>query len=132
MHSKTQREHDYMWSKVLRGKAPHHGKVITIKPAVIISTRKLPPFYNKGNYSSEWNSGLRQVIRTRDGFACKVCAIENPPYLNVHHIDYNKANLKESNLISLCPSCHYKTNRHRQAWYRHLYQLIRTLNPEYA
>ena len=34
-----------------------------------------------------------------------------------HHIDYNKDNLDESNLILLCKKCHGKTNHnHRDKW----------------
>jgi len=31
-------------------------------------------------------------------------------------IDYNKENLEESNLISLCMPCHRKTNFNRDYW----------------
>ncbi len=32
-------------------------------------------------------------------------------YLNVHHRDGNPNNNEESNLISYCPSCHFKQER---------------------
>ena len=36
--------------------------------------------------------------------------------LYVHHIDYDKKNLDMNNLISLCNSCHTKTNYNREYW----------------
>ena len=37
--------------------------------------------------------------------------------LDVHHIDYNKQNCKENNLISLCQNCHITTNGNRDFWF---------------
>jgi 5-methylcytosine-specific restriction endonuclease McrA len=62
---------------------------------------------------------LKLKIRTRDGFKCKECGIselELGRKLDVHHIDYNKENYHKSNLISLCNSCHTKTNFNRKQW----------------
>ena len=39
--------------------------------------------------------------------------------LQVHHIDYNKKNNNESNLISLCNGCHGKTDWGRNEWRAH-------------
>lgn len=36
--------------------------------------------------------------------------------LAIHHIDYDKLNSDEKNLISLCFSCHNKTNVNREQW----------------
>ena len=36
--------------------------------------------------------------------------------LSVHHIDYDKPNCKENNLILLCNICHSKTNYNRNDW----------------
>ena len=36
--------------------------------------------------------------------------------LSVHHIDYNKQNCNENNLITLCLKCHLKTNIDRNFW----------------
>ena len=38
--------------------------------------------------------------------------------LVIHHIDYNKMNNDESNLITLCKVCHGKTNGHREIFMR--------------
>lgn len=70
-------------------------------------------------YSEEWNNYLKEQIRQRDGYVCQVCFIPQEllgAKLHVHHIDYNKKNCKEENLISLCNSCHGKTSQDRIAW----------------
>lgn len=35
---------------------------------------------------------------------------------DVHHIDYDKKNNNPENLITLCHSCHAKTNSNREYW----------------
>ena len=42
---------------------------------------------------------------------------ENGRKLDIHHIDYDENNCEDYNLISLCLSCHAKTNiRDREIW----------------
>lgn len=68
-------------------------------------------------YPKEWTYTLRQSIKRRDNFTCYVCQDEeNIVAYHVHHIDYDKQNCCESNLITLCFSCHMKTNRDREQW----------------
>lgn len=69
-------------------------------------------------YSSQWTSKLKQSIKDRDNHSCQLCGIKPPDIKNlyVHHIDYDKSNCEESNLITLCHSCHSKTNHHRTEW----------------
>lgn len=71
------------------------------------------------SYPKEWTRNLRAFVRKRDGHKCKICAKtleEEGKSLSVHHIDYDVNNCKPSNLISLCTSCHVKTNTNREAW----------------
>ena len=35
---------------------------------------------------------------------------------HIHHIDYDKKNSVEMNLITLCAKCHSKTNYKRDNW----------------
>ena len=72
---------------------------------------KQNPNWNNGVsfllYPQEFNKHLKTLIRKRDKFVCQLC------YKNgweVHHIDYNKRNCNPLNLITLCKSCHAKTN----------------------
>ena len=68
-------------------------------------------------YATEFNDRLRFEIRYRDGLRCFLCGepvlLQN---LHVHHIDYNKMNPSDANMISLCSRCHAKTNFNRCFW----------------
>lgn len=68
-------------------------------------------------YSVDWTERLRRAIRERDRYTCQVCNRE--PAIDVHHIDYNKENCDPINLITLCRSCHMKTNHDREAWFNY-------------
>lgn len=68
-------------------------------------------------YPKEFNDKLKKLIKLRDNFICQLCEEEIlPSLLHIHHIDYNKDNCKTDNLISLCSSCHPKTNFNREQW----------------
>jgi DNA-directed RNA polymerase subunit RPC12/RpoP len=73
-------------------------------------------------YPIGWNKTFKEQIRYRDGYRCQICGVpeaEESQKLSVHHIDYNKMNIKENNLISLCNSCHCKTNGNREEWIKY-------------
>ena len=82
-------------------------------------TREFSPNWKGGisfePYSPEWKKSLKMKIKERDNHTCQLCFSENN-LLHVHHIDYDKKNCSESNLISLCVSCHGKTNFNRKYW----------------
>ena len=70
-------------------------------------------------YPLGWNKTFKEQIRYRDGYKCQMCGVsetECKRKLSIHHIDYNKNNLAENNLISLCHSCHSKTNYKSEKW----------------
>ena len=86
-------------------------------------------------YSIRWNNELKEKIRDRDNCECQICnktqkenLEETNHKLNVHHIDYNKQNCSEGNLISLCSSCHMKTHYNRENWKMYFKNLILKLN----
>ena len=68
-------------------------------------------------YSLDWTNTLKKEIRQRDNYTCQLCGCrqEDTTHL-VHHIDYNKKNCNPDNLITLCRSCHTKTNTNRDYW----------------
>lgn len=35
---------------------------------------------------------------------------------DVHHIDYDMKNCNQTNLITLCPTCHKRTNPRQEEW----------------
>jgi len=70
-------------------------------------------------YGWEWNAELREEVRRRDGYRCQVCGVsqaECEKKLPVHHIDYDKKNSDPVNLVTLCVSCHTRTNTNRSHW----------------
>ena len=68
-------------------------------------------------YSVDFTKQLKEAVKSRDMFKCVVCSSpKKPSNLCVHHIDYDKQNASESNLVSLCWSCHGKTNYNRDSW----------------
>jgi len=64
-------------------------------------------------YGSEFNESLKRKIRERDKYKCNICGKKGK---RIHHIDYCKTNNSPSNLITLCVSCHVKTNYNREYW----------------
>lgn len=68
-------------------------------------------------YGVEFNKELKEQIRKRDNFTCQRCKkLQNKRLQPIHHIDYNKKNNNQENLITLCRSCHMKTNFNREKW----------------
>jgi len=77
------------------------------------------PNWNGGSstlpYPFGFNKVLKENIKKRDNHKCMICNKETQK-LAIHHIDYNKNNIDLCNLISLCYSCHPKTNFNRENW----------------
>jgi len=70
----------------------------------------------KYSYPSFFSFKLKEKIRFRDKYTCQLCGLNQNDYfqkLSIHHIDYNKYNCKELNLITLCKSCNTKVNNDR-------------------
>lgn len=68
-------------------------------------------------YAFEFNEQLKDFVRQRDDFTCQFCGIsENSKTHDVHHIDYDKKNSCEINLILLCKSCNARANHNRKGW----------------
>lgn len=75
------------------------------------------------DYPKEFNDTLKLKIRTRDNFQCQNCSMLEEEHLivygrvlQIHHIDYNKFNCKEDNLISTCCGCNTRANFNRSYW----------------
>ena len=65
-------------------------------------------------YPIEFNERFKRLIRQRDGYNCAICRRSGH---SVHHIDYDKQNTVPRNCITMCSSCHSKTNVcHRRYW----------------
>jgi len=89
---------------------------------------KLHPNWNGGigqeGYSFHFNFLLKEKIRNRDNRTCQKC-FELGKY--VHHIDYNKQNCKETNLINLCHKCNIKANYNRDYWFAYFTYKIKEI-----
>jgi len=79
-------------------------------------------------YTPEFSRQLKRLVRVRDGYSCQLCGVPERELirrLHVHHIDYDKSNCYPNNLISLCNSCHVKTNVKREYWVVYFGELIK-------
>lgn len=81
------------------------------------------PNWNGGTsfepYSLEWTKKFKKQIRKRDNQICMLCGIHREKLnlaLDIHHINYDKKLTIPENCISLCHSCHMKTNFNRKHW----------------
>lgn len=75
-------------------------------------------------YSQEFYD-IRYFILKRDNHICQNQNCEHKTNnLDCHHIDYNKQNNNPNNLITLCDSCHAKTNYNRQYWINYYNEII--------
>lgn len=76
-------------------------------------------------YPKEFNINLKKLIRNRDKYKCQIC---NKPGKFIHHINYNKKDLNNNNLITLCRKCHSATNSNRDYWYAYFTYLLGVCN----
>ena len=92
--------------------------------------------FNIGESNGMWNGGsskepypfgfddtLKEFVRKRDLYTCQLCnrtEKDLDSIFSVHHIDYVKKNIDLKNLITLCQSCHGKTNFNREDWTKYL------------
>lgn len=67
-------------------------------------------------YTPQWTDSLKQSIRERDHYTCQICGGEQGADAPVHHVNYDKKNCGSANLITLCVSCHTRTNPDRDYW----------------
>lgn len=110
----------------------------------MIIYRKNNPDFNKGEnhynwqggisfepYSQEFNNKLKEQIRKRDNYICQNCSMTEEEHLivfgkvlTIHHIDYNKMNSTEDNLIAVCNQCNTRANRNREYWKEYYSKLL--------
>lgn len=68
-------------------------------------------------YGIEFNNKLKSQIKKRDNHTCQKCLMHNTKLntdLVIHHIDENKKNNDENNLITLCRRCHGKIHNGKE------------------
>jgi len=76
------------------------------------------------SYPPKFSYYLKKQIRKRDNFICQLCNIKEIEFkknhrkgLEVHHIDYNKYNCHQNNLITLYGKCNKQVNYNRDYWF---------------
>jgi len=87
-----------------------------------------------GRYPSKFNAKLKSKMRKRDGHECKNCEMSEKQHLidykrrlEVHHIDYDRQNCNESNLITLCKKCNMLANSDRIYWEKYYKSKIKEM-----
>ncbi len=132
-HSK---EHKQKMSDALKGKSYEElmGKEKADK------LKELKSFQNSLEKNPAWLGGIAKekndkyfnkafkiAVRQRDNYVCMVCGVHNEKLnktLDVHHINYNKYETYPENCVSLCHSCHQKTNHNRRHWFSFLKKIM--------
>lgn len=132
-------------SESKKGQSSHwKGKNFSTEHKENIRRARLEQFKNKENhprwrggisklpYGADFDKKLKLRVKERDGFTCQECALsEEFTYypLHIHHIDYDKFNNNMSNLITLCCSCHMKTNsNNKMKWTNYYSNKIKETN----
>jgi hypothetical protein len=69
--------------------------------------------YENSKYPQEFFT-IRIKILKRDKYICQVCLKKGS---DIHHIDYNKTNCQEDNLITTCHFCNIHANKNKDYWY---------------
>jgi hypothetical protein len=118
------------WNKGKNMSDEYRKNISLAKQNISLETRekmrlaklKTNPLWKEGviidrTYTIDWTETLRRSIRERDRYTCQICNKQQGDQIHsVHHIDYNKKNCSSENLITLCISCHMKTNTNRTKW----------------
>jgi len=62
-----------------------------------------------GEYTADWTS-IAFGVKERNNWRCERCGAESRPgtILTVHHLDGNKSNNADWNLVALCQGCHLR------------------------
>ena len=79
---------------------------------------------SKELYCEIWtNKTFKDYLKEKDGYVCQNCGVTQRLSLKVysksltsHHINYDKQDCQESNLITLCLGCNTKANSNREYW----------------
>jgi hypothetical protein len=104
---------------------------VRIKAQLKMRNMASKPAYirNGKEYSMDWLD-LRKLVYSRDKWVCQDCGVKchgngTKDKIQCHHIDYDVKNNNMDNLITLCSSCHGKTNFCREDWVEHFRSKIR-------
>lgn len=106
----------------------------------LIGKKSVAYIHGHGNlpYSNAFTDILKEKIRQRDNYTCQNCGCKEENHyrankqinLTVHHIDYNKMNCKESNLITVCNCCNIQANANIDYWFAYYTYLMNKKHSE--
>ena len=90
------------------------------------------PVWNGGSsflpYCEKFNPEFKERVRAFFNYQCTECGTPQNGYkLHIHHVNFNKESCCDSTIpifVSLCRSCHGKTQRNRHYWERHFTEMI--------
>ncbi|MFW6225814.1 MAG: hypothetical protein ACOC3V_02495 [bacterium] len=99
----------------------HPGKIYCIKCK--LKGKRNPGYIDGRKYFGDntytklfYDNEYRKEIIIKQNYICPICNKELEQPAHLHHIDYNKDNDNNDNLIFLHHSCHMKTNFDRDFW----------------
>ena len=78
-------------------------------------------------YSFNFNKELKAFIRKRDHHTCQLCGRMQRRFernFPIHHINYDKMDCGQGNLITLCNRCNGKVNANREVWTKFFQQVL--------
>lgn len=126
------------WNKGKKGFMSEAGKE-RLRQSVLKRLANPKNHYNwKGGksfepYSCQFTKQLKLKIKRRDNFKCRLCGVLEKDYfqkLSIHHIDFDKNNCNEINLVVLCRSCNSKVNYNREYWSKYFKEKVQRLETE--
>ena len=109
-------------------KNPNYGKHRSLKSRKKtsashqgISLKEWTHFTSFEPYSPEFNDRLKKYLRKKFNYICQLCGkiiTKQTPkkFLCIHHINYDKKDCREENLIPLCNLCNTSVNKSRKDW----------------
>lgn len=79
-------------------------------------------------YCIKFNDKFKERVRAFFNYTCVECGIkQTTKKLDVHHVNFDKntcCNNSTPLFVSLCRTCHMKTNKNREFWEQHFTELI--------
>lgn len=104
-------------SEALKGKPWTYDRYMAELPNMLRRMLERKQDTKDTQYHVDWKT-IRFAIYRRDNFVCQLCmrSLNKNTGIACHHIDYRKMNNSCDNLITLCSSCHAKTNVDRSNW----------------
>lgn len=113
------------------------GKTIKVETRIASVETRIGGFWygnvrydHRLQYCEKWGSNLKERVRAFFGYRCVECGVEQTTQkLHVHHVHYNKKMCCDDtprSLVTLCRSCHGKTNANREYWSSHFQKILDT------